>query len=97
MQARITRFKMRPESAGAARSLMEDLKPEILGLPGVEHFVAVMNDDGSGYTIALVDGAAGVSAESVDRVRALWHKFQDHLEAMPAPEIYGVIADWRGQ
>jgi hypothetical protein len=52
-----------------------------------------MNDDGSGYVIAAVDGRGSVP-ESVDRVRALWHKFHDHLEAVPEPEIFKVLADW---
>jgi hypothetical protein len=96
MQARITKFKMKAESAAAARTLMTELKDEILTLPGMLHFVAVMNPDGSGHTISLIEDAAGSSAESVDRVRAIWHKFHDHVETMPMPEIYDVIADWRG-
>ncbi len=96
MQARITRFKMRPESAAAARALMQDMRAEIMGLPGMLHFMAVMNDDGSGYTISTIEDEAGGSAESVDRVRAIWHRFADHLESAPEPEIFGVFADWRG-
>jgi hypothetical protein len=95
MQARITRFKMKPEAAAAARTLMHALKPDILALPGMLHFVAAMNEDGSGYTVAMIEDAAGSSAESVDAVRALWHRFHDHLETVSAPEIYDALADWR--
>ena len=55
--------------------------------------VTVMHADGSGYVISLTD-ERGSSPESVDRVRAIWHKFQDHIEAIPAPEIFEVVADW---
>jgi hypothetical protein len=54
------------------------------------------NEDGSGYTISTIEDEAGGSAVSVDRVRAIWHRFADHLEAAPEPEIFGVFADWRG-
>lgn len=94
MQARITRFKMKPEGAGEARALMERLKGEIMGQPGVRHCLIVMNPDGSGHVIAMID-AAGGSPDAVDRVRALWHKFSEHLETVPTPEIFEVIADWR--
>ncbi len=94
MQTRITRFKMRPESADEARALMERLKGEIMGQPGMRHCLIVMNGDGSGHVISSVD-AEGSSPEGVDRVRALWHKFHDHLEAVPEPEIFEVIADWK--
>ncbi len=94
MQTRITRFKMRPDSVGAARALMEQLKDDILGQPGVRQMLIVMNDDGAGYVIGQID-AAGASPEAVDRVRAIWRKFHDHLERAPDPELFEVIADWR--
>jgi hypothetical protein len=93
MQSRITRFKMKPDSTEEARALMEALQGEIMGQPGMRHCLIVMNDDGAGYVIAAID-QAGSSPEGVDRVRALWHKFADFLEAVPAPEIFEVVADW---
>jgi hypothetical protein len=93
MQTRITRFKMRPESADAARALMEELRADILAQPGLRRVVVAMNDDGSGYVVALIDDA-GASPEAVDRVRALWRRFHDHLETAPEPGIYEVVADW---
>jgi len=93
MQSRITRFKMKPDSTDEARALMEDLRAEIMAQPGMRHCLIVMNDDGAGYVISAIE-AAGSSPEGVDRVRALWHKFADHLEAVPVPEIFEVIADW---
>ncbi len=93
MQARITRYKMKPDAIEAAQALMNSLRDDITGLPGMRHFVGVMNPDGSGYTIALID-SEGTSPESVDRVRAIWGRFSDHLEGMPVPEIFDVVADW---
>jgi hypothetical protein len=93
MQARITRFKMRPEAAAEAEALMHRLKPEIVGQPGVRHCMIVMNPDGRGHVIAMIDEDGG-SPEAVDRLRALWHRFADHLESIPDPEIFEVVADW---
>jgi hypothetical protein len=95
MQVRITRFKMRPESVAEARALMEDLREEILGQPGMRHCQIAMNSDGSGYVVAQID-EDGISPEGVDRVRAVWHKFHDYVETPPSPEIYEVVADWPG-
>ena len=53
MQARITTFKMRPDAAGEARALMERLKDEIMGQPGIRHCLIVMNSDGSGHVLTL--------------------------------------------
>ncbi len=93
MQARITRFKMRPEEIDGARGLLNRLKDEIMSQPGLERCITVMNPDGSGHVIALVD-ERGSLPESVDGVRAIWHRFHDHLERVPEPEIYEVVADW---
>ena len=93
MQARITRFKMRPDAVEAAESLMQELRGEIMGQPGVGKCMIVMNGDGSGHVVTLIDDRGG-SPESVDRVRVIWHKFHDHLEAVPEPEIFTVVADW---
>ena len=50
----------------------------------------------NGAYAAFGDGAGQGEAveQAVDRVRGLWHKFHDHLESMPSPEIYDVVADW---
>ena len=93
MQARITRFKMRTDAAEAARGLLHSLKGEIMAQPGVGRCIVVMNADGSGHVVTLIDEAGG-SPEAVDGVRRLWHRFHDHLEAVPDPEIFEVIADW---
>lgn len=92
-QARITHFKMRRDAAEAAGELLHRLEGDIMAQPGIERCIAVMNADGWGYVIALVDERGG-TPESVDRVRALWHKFHDHLETVPEPEIFTVVADW---
>ena len=93
MQARITRYKMKPDATEAFRETLAGLKDDIMALPGMQQCVTVMHADGSGYVIALTD-ARGSSPESVDRVRAIWHKFQDHIEAIPEPEIFEVVANW---
>jgi hypothetical protein len=93
MQARITRYKMKPDATEAFRELLGRLKGEIMALPGMQQCVTVMHADGSGYVIALI-GEEGGSPESVDRVRAIWHKFADHLEAIPSPEIFEVVGNW---
>jgi hypothetical protein len=93
VQTRITRFKMRPDAVDAARALVDRLRAEIMAQPGMQRCIIVMNPDGSGHVIALID-ARGTAPESIDHVRALWHKFHGLLETMPEPEIFDVVADW---
>ena len=93
MFARVTKYKMKPGSREAATALMNQLKGEIMGMPGMHNFVNVMNDDGSGYVISIVENEA-TSDANAEKVKALWGQFSEHLESVPTPEGYDVIANW---
>ncbi len=94
MFARITQYQMKPDSKQAATELMHSLKDQIMGMPGIQNFVNVMNEDGSGYVIAVVESEASSDANN-EKVAALWSQFSDHLLATPKPVGYDVVANWR--
>jgi len=93
MFARITRYKMKPESRDAATELLNSLRDQIMGMPGMHNFVNVMNADGSGCVISVVENEESSDANA-ERVAALWSHFSDYLEAPPEAEGYDVIANW---
>ena len=93
MYARVTKYKMKPGSREASTSLLNELKSQIMGMPGVHNFVNVMNDDGSGYVISVVESRE-TSDANAENVKALWANFAEHLEGPPTPEGYDVIANW---
>ncbi|WP_417525497.1 hypothetical protein [Marinovum sp.] len=93
MFARITKFKMKPGSREGAQAKMEELKDQILGLDGMQHFTCAMNDDGSGYIVSMVSDQA-TSDGNAEKVKKLWGNFAEFLEGMPTPEGYDVVADW---
>ena len=93
MFARVTQFKMKPGSKDAATALMNTLKGQIMGLPGMIHFINVMNEDGSGYVISVVESEETSNANA-EKVQALWAAFAEHLEGPPSPQGFDVIANW---
>lgn len=93
MFSRVTRYKMKPGSRDAATALMNELKSDVMGMPGMKNFINVMNADGSGYVVAVVESEETSNANA-EKVKALWGRFADHLEAMPTPEGFDVIANW---
>ncbi|MFY0691486.1 MAG: hypothetical protein JXR14_06120 [Paracoccaceae bacterium] len=93
MYARVTPYKMKPGTKEVATALLEEMKPNIMGLPGLVNFVNVMNDDGSGYVISVVESKE-ISDANQDKVMAIWSRFAEHLEAMPQPEGFDLIANW---
>lgn len=93
MFARVTKYKMKPGSQKAATALLIELKGEIMDMPGMHNFVNVMNEDGSGFVISVVECEA-TSDANAEKVKALWSMFAEHLESAPTPEGYDVIANW---
>ena len=62
-------------------------------MPGIHNFIDVLNDDGSGYVISVVESEATSNANAT-KVAELWGAFSDHKEATPKAEAYDVIANW---
>lgn len=90
MFARVSKYRMKKESVEAARALLDQLKPQIMALPGMKSFTNVMNDDGNGYVVAVVESEE-ISIANQDKVAALWAKFADHLAEPPTTEGFKVL------
>ncbi|MEI4231818.1 hypothetical protein [Roseovarius sp. D22-M7] len=93
MFARVTEYQMKPESIAAATELLHSLKERIMSMPGVHNFINVINDDGSGLVISVVESEA-VSEANAPTVAEIWSQFGDHLAAPPKASGYNLIANW---
>jgi hypothetical protein len=93
MHARVTPFKMKVGARNAAVARMGELKDAIMAMPGMLHFINVMNDDGTGYVVALVDSKETSDANQ-ERTMEMWGRFSDLLEATPDPAGFDVMANW---
>lgn len=93
MYARVTNYKMKPDSILAATALMEQLKPQILAMPGIIRFINAHDDTGSGYVVSIVESRE-TAESSIEAVQAMWSNFSEFLEEPPTPNGYSVIADW---
>jgi hypothetical protein len=93
MFARVTHYKMKAGSRDAATALLNSLREQIMEMPGMHSFVNVMNADGSGYVVSVVESEASSNANA-ERVAKLWSSFAPYLEAPPKAEGYDVIANW---
>lgn len=93
MFARVTPYQLKPGARDAAIAEMEAMKSDVLALPGLQRFVNVLNEDGSGYIVSLVESEE-VSNGNMERVRALWGRMGPHLAEMPTPKGGEVVANW---
>ena len=93
MYMRVTHYKMKPESVDAGMELLQQMKDQILAMPGLVRFTNAINEDGSGCVIALVESKETSDANAAT-VAGVWEHFADHLAAPPEPHGFEVIADW---
>jgi len=93
MFARVTHYKMKPGSREATTEIMNSLKSQIMGMPGMQNFINVANEDGSGYVISVVESEA-TSNSNAPKVAELWGAFSDFMEAAPKAVGYDVVANW---
>lgn len=90
MFARVTKYQMKPGSIDEAMSVLEGLKPQIMGMPGMIEFLNVIDDDGNGYVISVVESQE-ISDANQPTVAALWAKFADYLTGPPSATGHNVL------
>jgi hypothetical protein len=59
----------------------------------MQQFINVMNDDGTGYVVALVESEEASNANA-EAVKSAWGQMADFLEEMPTPQGYDLVVNW---
>ena len=93
MFSRVTPYQLKPGEHDAAIATMNEMKADIMALPGLKQFINVIGEDGKGFVISVVESKE-VSDGNMERVKALWGRMGPHLAAIPTPEGGEVVADW---
>lgn len=96
MFARITKYKMKPGKIDEAKALQKTLMPEILGMQGMIQFTNVVDADGNGYVVSIVESEETSNANQ-PKVAELWGKFMPLMEGPPEPAGFEVIANERAK
>ena len=90
MYARVTSYRMKPDSITAAEALLNQVKSEIMAMPGMLNFINVIDADGNGYVVAVVESEETSNANQ-EMVEAMWARFGDFLAEPPQPGGYRVM------
>lgn len=90
MYARVSRYKMKPESFADAQRRVEAMRPQIAALPGLRAWQNVGREsDASGVVFAIYDDQAAAEAAQ-PAANEIWAHFSDDLAGPPDTEGY----DW---
>ena len=91
MFARISTYKMKPESVAAAEAKLQKLLPKIMGMDGMVSFTNAIDADGNGVVVSVLESEEQSNANS-QKVQEVWAEFADALVEPPVVGGYRVIA-----
>ena len=91
MFARISTYKMNPESISAAEAKLHDMMPTIMGMEGMVTFTNAIDADGNGVVVSVVESEEKSNA-SQEQVAKVWAEFSEYLTEPPVIGGYRVLA-----
>lgn len=90
MFARVSTYKMKPESIAAAEAKVQEMLPTILGMDGMVTFTNAIDSEGNGLVVSIVE-SEGLSDMNKEQVAKIWAEFADYLLGPPEVSGYRVI------
>ena len=92
MFARISTYKMNPESVADAEAKLQELMPKIMGMDGMVTFTNAVDADGNGVVVSVVESEEKANANQ-EQVAQIWAEFSDYLTEPPVIGGYRVLAN----
>jgi hypothetical protein len=83
---------MKPESIAEAEAKVQELLPTILGMDGMVTFTNVIDAEGNGVVVSIVESEEQ-SDMNREQVARIWAEFSDFLLGPPEVSGYRVIAN----
>ncbi len=90
MFARITTYKMKPESVSAAEAKLQDMMPTIMGMEGMVSFTNAIDAEGNGVVVSVVESEEKSNANQ-EQVGKIWAEFSSFLAEPPVMAGYRVM------
>ncbi len=90
MYARVTTFQTNTDKYAQANALAEELKPEIMALPGIKFWFDAGNNEGEGCVIAVYESKES-AATAMNAAREIFAKFGAFMASPPQVKEYDVM------
>lgn len=91
MFARISTYKMNPESISSAEAKLKEFMPTIMGMEGMVSFTNAIDADGNGVVVSVVESEEKSNANQ-EQVAKIWTAFSDYITEPPVIVGYRVLA-----
>ncbi len=91
MFARVTTFRMKPDRIAEAEAKLNELIPQIMSMPGLKSFTNVIDSEGNGVVMSVVESEE-ISNANQEQVAQIWAAFSDFLSEPPSANGYRVLS-----
>jgi hypothetical protein len=91
MFAPVSTFKIKPDPITEAETKLNELMPQIMAMPGLKSFTNVIDDEGNGVAVSVIESEE-VSNANQEQVAQIWSAFSDFLSEPPSVNGYRVLA-----
>lgn len=91
MFARISTYKMKPESVAEAEAKLQKLMPTIMSMNGMISFTNAIDAAGNGVVVSVVESEE-TSNENKAEVAKIWAEFSQYMTEPPVIGGYRVLA-----
>jgi|GEM_PF-3550374 len=91
MHARVTRFKLKPETVEQANAGIEQTRQEVMKIPGIKGYINLRSYDGTeGLVISFYESAEQADTATQPALQQ-WVKFTEFFESTPESRGYDVL------
>ena len=90
MHARITTYRSKTDKLDEANEKVEAMKPEIMSIPGIKHWISCADEEGNCTLVAIYQDKATLDA-ATPKALELFGRFADYYESAPDSRVYQVL------
>ncbi len=90
MFARVTAYRMNPDSEDEVVAMLDDIRAEVAKIAGVISTYSMWNEDGTGLTVSIYESESAADA-AVAAIQQVWAGLAAHLIAPPEATAYSRV------
>lgn len=90
MHARVTRYEVKLDQVEEADRILEQIRPEVMNIPGLKEYVSLRSDDGTKRIAITVYETQQHADNAIPRALRLWARLTKVMAATPESGAYSV-------
>ena len=91
MHARVTRYQVKPDQVDEADRLLEQIRPDVMKIPGLREYLSLRSEDGTKRIAITVYESQQHAQNAIPRALKLWSRLTEVMAITPESGAYTVV------